>query len=173
MTGARKYRKIRDDNDNIDPNEHHELMHKKVTKLWLRRFKLAFCCVSKDEFGDEAFTQSAELFSHLFRGTDLTPTDLLAGSILLRVRQKKEHHELRRIQMLNDFCPRYSSDLARVFTAACPPWMTLKNAQHFLRFAVSSYGWPMVCAISPCRGFCGLMRKATCCACMRYESGIN
>lgn len=144
-------------------------MHKKVTKLWLRRFKLAFCCVSKDEFGNEAFTQSAELFSHLFRGTDLTPSDILAGSILLRIRQKKEHRELRRIQMLNDFCPRYSSDLARVFNAACPPWMTLKNAQHFLRFAVSSYGWPMVCAITPCRGFCGLMRKATCCACMRYD----
>lgn len=65
---------MRDGNDNIDPNVQLESMHQKVTKLWLRRFKLAFCCVAKDEFGDEAFTQSAELFSHLFRGTDLVPS---------------------------------------------------------------------------------------------------
>lgn len=70
--------------------------------------------------------------------------------------------------MLNDFCPHYSSDLSRVFNTQCPPWMTLRNAQHFLRFAVGSYGWPMVCAITPCRGCFGLIKKATCCACMRY-----
>jgi sn1-specific diacylglycerol lipase len=74
--GAKKYRKFRDGNDNIDTNEHHEFMHKKVAKLWLKRFKLAFCCVAKDEYGDEAFSQSAELFSHLFRGTDLVPSGL-------------------------------------------------------------------------------------------------
>lgn len=143
------------------------MMHRKVTKLWLRRFKLAFCCVSKDEYGDEAFTQSAELFSHLFRGTDLVPSDILAGSILLRVRQKKEQREISRIQMLNDSGPRFSSDLNRVFNGQSPHWMTLRSAQHFLRFAVSSYGWPMVCAISPCRGCFGFMRKVTCCARMR------
>jgi sn1-specific diacylglycerol lipase len=74
LKGAKQYRKILDGNDNIDPDEHIDMMHRKVTKLWLRRFRLAFCCVAKDEFGDEAFTQSAELFSHLFRGTDLVPS---------------------------------------------------------------------------------------------------
>lgn len=72
--GSQKYRRLKDGNDNIDPTVQLETMHQKVTKLWLRRFKLAFCCVAKDEFGDEAFTQSAELFSHLFRGTDLVPS---------------------------------------------------------------------------------------------------
>jgi sn1-specific diacylglycerol lipase len=57
-----------DGNDNFDPDEHIANMHRKNTKLWLRRFRLAFCCVSKDEFGDEAF------ISHLFRGTDLVPS---------------------------------------------------------------------------------------------------
>lgn len=73
-SGAGKYQRLRDGNDNIDPNKHHELMHRKVTKLWLKRFRFTFCCVNKDEYGDEAFTQSAELFSHLFRGTDLVPS---------------------------------------------------------------------------------------------------
>lgn len=72
--GGSKYQKLRDGNDNIDPNTHHELMHNKVTKQWIRRLKFTFCCVDKGEFGDEAFTQSAELFSHLFRGTDLVPS---------------------------------------------------------------------------------------------------
>lgn len=164
--GAKSFKKIRDDNGNFDSNEYHDIMHRKITKLWLRRFKLAFCCVSNGEFGDEAFTQSAELFSHLFRGTDLVPTDLLAGSILLRIRQKKEQRELLRVQMLNDTAPKYSSDLTRIFSTQ-PQWMTLRNAQHFLRFAVSSYGWPMVCAIAPCRGWFGMLKKVTCCMCFR------
>lgn len=98
---------------------------------------------------------------------------MLAGSILLRVRQKKEQRELQRIQMLNDSSPRYSSDLSRVFNTQCPSWMTLRNAQHFLRFAVSSYGWPMVCAISPCRGCFGVMRKSVCCACVRSVASLS
>jgi sn1-specific diacylglycerol lipase len=143
-------------------------MHGKVSKLWLRRFRLAFCCLTKDEYGEEAFSQTAELFSNLFNGTDLTPTDILAGSILMRVRQKKENREYRRIQLLNDIaCPRYFTDLNRVFNSQCPPWMTIKNAQHFLRFAISSYGWALPCAIAPCRTCCGMMKKLTCCAKLR------
>jgi sn1-specific diacylglycerol lipase len=75
LIGARKYRRVRDANGNLnDVNAHHEFMHTKVSKLWLRRFRLAFCCLTKDEYGDEAFSQTAELFSNLFNGTDLTPT---------------------------------------------------------------------------------------------------
>lgn len=57
-------------------------MHRKVSKLWLRRFRLAFCCLTKDEYGEEAFSQTADLFSNLFNGTDLTPT----GEIFLILR---------------------------------------------------------------------------------------
>ena len=73
--GAKKYRKAKDSNGNIaDPNHHLSFMHSKVSKLWLRRFRLLFCCISKDEYGDEAFLQSAELFSNIFTGTDLVPS---------------------------------------------------------------------------------------------------
>jgi sn1-specific diacylglycerol lipase len=162
--GAKKYRQLVDNNDNIDPKEHHINLHRKLTKLWLRRFKFAFCCLTKDEYGEEAFEQSAELFSHLFRGIDLTPTDVLAGAILLRVREKKENRELRRIQTLNNICPRYSSDLSRIFNTQCPSWMTLRNAQHFLKFAVSSYGWQMSCLFAPCTSLYGILKRVKCCA---------
>jgi sn1-specific diacylglycerol lipase len=108
----------------------------------------------------------ASLLSALFRGTDLTPSDIMAGCILLRVRQKRETREMRRIRMLNDDGPRYSTELPRVF-ATSPQWMTLKNARHFLCYALASYGWPLVywvhCYTAPFR----LMKRATCCACFR------
>lgn len=40
------------------------------------------------------------LLSCLFRGTDLVPSDAVAGFILLRIRQKYETHELRRLNLL-------------------------------------------------------------------------
>lgn len=94
--------------------------------------------------------------------------DIIAGSVLMRVRQKKENREYQRNLLSTDNgCPRYSSDLSRVFNTQCASWMTLKNAQHFLRFALSSYGWPLPCAVAPCRSCCGIIRKVTCCASLR------
>lgn len=46
------------------------------------------------------------LLTSLFRGTDLVPTDVMAGCILLRVRQKRETLELRRLNILER--PRYT-----------------------------------------------------------------
>lgn len=48
------------------------------------------------------FQLVASLLSALFRGTDLVPSDIMASCILLRVRQKRETREMRRIRMLND-----------------------------------------------------------------------
>lgn len=62
--------------------------------------------------------------------------------------------------------PRYSTDATRIF-AATPPWMTLKNAKHFMRFALASYGWPMVCYMNCCTGPYRLIKKSTCCGCFR------
>lgn len=98
--GSSKYKKGRDSNDNTGPTE--SALHRKVSNIWLRRFRWIFCCLRRDEFGHEAFTQVASLLSALFRGTDLVPSDIMAGCILLRVRQKRETREMRRIRMLND-----------------------------------------------------------------------
>ncbi|EAT48404.1 AAEL000558-PA [Aedes aegypti] len=166
--GSAKYKNGRDSNDN-GPTE--SAIHRKVSKLWFRRFRWAFCCLRKDEFGHEAFTQVASLLSALFRGTDLVPSDIMAGCVLLRVRQKRETREMRRIRMLNDDGPRYSTDITRVF-ATSPAWMTIKNARHFLRFALAAYGWPMVCYMHCCTGPYRLVPKMTCCACFRRKPQI-
>jgi sn1-specific diacylglycerol lipase len=137
--GSSKYRKALHESG---PNE--TSLHKKVSKMWIKRFRWVFCCLRKDEYGQEAFMQVASLLSALFRGTDLVPSDVIAGAILMRVRQKRETREMRRIRMLNpDDGPRYSTDMMRLF-ATTPSWMTIPNARHMLRFAVASYGWPIV-----------------------------
>lgn len=64
--------------------------------------------MGSDEYGHEAFQQVAALFSALFRNTDLVPSDILAGCVLLRVKQKRETREMRRIQMLSDDEHKYS-----------------------------------------------------------------
>ncbi|XP_055703840.1 diacylglycerol lipase-beta-like isoform X2 [Phlebotomus papatasi] len=163
--GSTKYRRGRDNNDN---NPIESAFHRKVYSLWMRRFRWAFCCLRKDEFGHEAFAQAASLLSALFRGTDLVPSDFMAGCVLLRVRQKRETREMRRIRMLNDDGPRYSTDLARIFATA-PAWMTLKNARHYMQFALASYGWPLVCYMHCCSGPYRLIKKSICCACFRSK----
>lgn len=145
-------------------------MHKKVSKVWINRFRWIFCCLRKDEYGQEAFMQVASLLSALFRGTDLVPTDIIAGAILLRVRQKRETREMRRIRMLNpDDGPRYSTDMSRLFTTSAS-WMTIPNSRHMLRYALASYGWPMVCYLKCCSGCFKLLKNITCCGCCRNRS---
>lgn len=164
--GASKYRKTRENG----PTE--TTLHKKVSKVWINRFRWVFCCIRKDEYGQEAFMQVASLLSALFRGTDLVPSDIIAGAILMRVRQKRETREMRRIRMLNpDDGPRYSTDMTRLF-ATSPPWMTVSNARHMLRFALASYGWPMVCYLKCCSGCFKLLKNITCCGCCRSKSDI-
>jgi len=52
------------------------------------------------------------LLTALFRGTDLVPSDVMAGCILLRVQQKRETHELRRLNLISR--PKYTS--GKLFT---------------------------------------------------------
>lgn len=74
--------------------------------------------------------------------------------------------------MLNpDDGPRYSTDMTRLF-ATSPPWMNLANARHMLRFALASYGWPMLCYLKCCSGCFKLLRNATCCGCCRSQSNV-
>jgi sn1-specific diacylglycerol lipase len=186
--GSKRYHEVQE-----TPGGGESLRHKKVTSLWHRRFRWAFCWMRSDEHGNEAFRQVAAILSDLFRSTDLVPSDILAGCILLRVKQKKETREMRRIRMLTDDDPKYTSgmltrliivvvmyfdwiysvcpDINKIFAVA-PRWMNLENARHFLRLSIATYGWPFVMYRHCMTGFCRLLGEATCCACFRSKSNI-
>lgn len=127
--------------------------------------------------------QVAALLSALFRSTDLVPSDVLAGCVLLRVKQKRETREMRRIYMLADDEPKYStgklkqmfsftviltinlfSDVNKVFSIA-PRWMNLENARHFLRLSMAAYGWPFVMYLHCGTGLFRILNNVTCCSC--------
>lgn len=164
--GSQRYQEVHD-----TPSAGESLRHRKVTSIWQRRFRWAFCWVQSDEHGHEAFQQVAALLSALFRSTDLVPSDILAGCVLLRIKQKRETREMRRIQMLANDDPKYSTDINRTFAVA-PRWMNLENARHFLQLSMAAYGWPFVMYRYCVTGIFRLVKELTCCACFRNKSTV-
>ncbi|KOB77938.1 putative neural stem cell-derived dendrite regulator [Operophtera brumata] len=100
------------------------------------------------------------------------PEHVVAGCVLLRVRQKRETREMRRIQMLNDEEPIYTTDVRKVFSET-PPWMNLDDALHYLKLSVAAYGWPYVLYRHCFTGFCKLARHLTCCCCRPKNSIVT
>ncbi|XP_063983800.1 diacylglycerol lipase-beta-like [Diachasmimorpha longicaudata] len=137
--------------------------HGKVSRIWLRRFKW-FWWMRRDESANETFQHVAGLLSALFRGTDLVPSDVMAGCVLLRVRQKRETLELRRLNILER--PEYTVDAKTIF-AEQPSWMSLEWAHHYIKLSIASYSWLFVMYQHIFTGCCKLIPNMTCCACLR------
>ncbi|XP_076176575.1 diacylglycerol lipase-beta isoform X2 [Ptiloglossa arizonensis] len=139
--------------------------HSKASRVWIRRMKF-FWWMRKDESANETFQHVAGLISALFRGTDLVPSDVIAGSILLRIRQKREIHELRRLNV--PFRSPYTSDVSAIISDA-PSWMSLENALHYIKLAIACYGWLFVLYKNICTGQLHIIQNLTCCACFRRK----
>ncbi|XP_073981995.1 diacylglycerol lipase-beta-like isoform X2 [Rhodnius prolixus] len=144
------------------------LRHRKVTSVWLRRFRWIFCWIIRDKQSHEAFTQVAGLISSMFRDTDLVPTDILAGFVLLRVKQKRESREQRRIELVAEQRLKYTSDVKEVF-CGLPGWMSLEKAEHYMRFSLATYGCPLIMFLHCVTGIFKLLAHSTCCACFRSK----
>ncbi|KAF7989027.1 hypothetical protein HCN44_007337 [Aphidius gifuensis] len=143
--------------------------HGKVSRIWMRRFKFLWW-MRRDENADETFQHISGLLSSLFRGTDLVPSDVVAGCVLLRVRQKRETLELRRLNILDS--PQYTVDENEIFTSDIPNWMTLEWAHHYIKLSIASYGWLFVLYQNTCTGCCKLFKRMTCCSCFRNNEQI-
>ncbi|XP_017760821.1 PREDICTED: sn1-specific diacylglycerol lipase beta-like [Eufriesea mexicana] len=138
--------------------------HGKVLRIWLRRFKFLWW-IRKDENAKEAFQHVAGLLTALFRGTDLVPSDLVAGFILLRIQQKREVHELRRLNLPQLAC----TSNASVIFKNTPSWMSLENALYYIKLSIASYGWLYLMYKHTCTGCFHIIRNMTCCTCFRRK----
>ncbi|XP_065203555.1 diacylglycerol lipase-beta [Planococcus citri] len=147
------------------------LRHKKVTRVWVRRFRWFFCWIMRDEHSHEAFAQAAGLFSSLFRGTDIIPTDFIAGCILLRVKQKRECREQRRLALIAEQRYKCTSDIKELLMDK-PSWMCMKKAQHYMKLSMASYGWLFVIYRHCCTGIFKLFPRLMCCSCFRAKPTI-
>lgn len=145
------------------------LHHRKVTSIWVRRFRWIFCWIIRDKQSHEAFSQVAGLISCMFRDTDLVPSDLIAGFVLLRVKQKRESREQRRIALMAEQRLKYMTDVKEVF-CGLPEWMSLEKAAHYMKLSLASYGCPMIMFLHCFTGLFKLLANSTCCACFRSKS---
>ncbi|XP_076766853.1 diacylglycerol lipase-beta [Xylocopa sonorina] len=140
--------------------------HDKVLNVWIRRFRF-FWWMRKDENADETFQHVAGVCCSLFRGTNWVPSDVLAGLILLRIKEKREVHELRRLNLLP--VKTYTSNASEIFRDT-PPWMSLENAHHYMKLCIAIYGWIFAIYQHSCVGCFNVMKNLTYCGCLRRKS---
>ncbi|KAL4091877.1 hypothetical protein QTP88_026489 [Uroleucon formosanum] len=155
-------------NGNVDTET---VLHRKVTRIWVRRFRWFFCWLIRDEHSHEAFSQAAGLMSSMFRNTDIVPSDFIAGFVLLRVKQKRESREQRRLALLAEQRYNCTSIVNECFTGK-PNWMCLKKARHYLQLSVAIYGWPFLIYSYCITGLFKMMPKFFCCACFRTKPTV-
>ncbi|XP_065669793.1 diacylglycerol lipase-alpha isoform X2 [Hydra vulgaris] len=163
----------------------------KYRKDWLQHCKLFFCCTKKEVSKDNVLRFAAKLFADYFRSyADLVPTDILAGLILLREKQKYEENvvvenESKKIKPIREqFSKRktsYSVHRSQKTVHSRPfnpedkdEISLLDELTHFAKYALACYGWPMFCFLHNipicCPLGCRLMSHTRCCySCQKEE----
>uniref|UniRef100_A0A8C7F0H1 Diacylglycerol lipase-alpha n=1 Tax=Oncorhynchus kisutch TaxID=8019 RepID=A0A8C7F0H1_ONCKI len=56
---------------------------------WSRRLKFFMCCTRAQDTQSDAYSEVASLFAEFFRDLDIVPSDIIAGLVLLRQRQRE------------------------------------------------------------------------------------
>ncbi|XP_028159194.1 sn1-specific diacylglycerol lipase beta-like isoform X2 [Ostrinia furnacalis] len=162
--------------EDLQTPEERDYYHKKFTEIWESRLRWTFWYF-KDSKMKEAISEMASLLSILFRSSDLVLYDLIAGSILLRVRQKRESRIKKATQPADAETVteenEYTTDMRKI-CADAPAWMTVEEAQHYLKYATAAYGGLYVLYRYYCAGFCFLLPYLRCCCWRpRHVKGDN
>lgn len=78
----------------IDTLDFENKITEKNQKYWQRTCKLMFCCIKTENARDNVLLFASKLFTNYFRAChDIVPSDILAGMILLRQKQKFEEYK--------------------------------------------------------------------------------
>ncbi|NXF95914.1 DGLB lipase, partial [Eubucco bourcierii] len=134
-----------------------------ATRVWEKRIRLLCCCIVQDDDHRVAFTSIAELFRTYFSDTDLVPSDIAAGLILLHQEQDKM-----------ESCPKEPAEVL-CHSPSSPVTddldIELENAAHYMLFAAAAYGWPYYIYTNPFTALCKL--NGDCCRNRPTESDIT
>nr|XP_054499640.1 diacylglycerol lipase-beta isoform X4 [Agelaius phoeniceus] len=134
-----------------------------ATRVWEKRIRLLCCCIVQDDDHRVAFTSIAELFRAYFSDTDLVPSDIAAGLILLHQEQDKM-----------ESCPKEPEEVlchspSSLVTDDLD--VELENAAHYMLFAAAAYGWPYYVYTNPYTALCKL--NGDCCRNRPTDSEIT
>uniref|UniRef100_A0A672PE31 Diacylglycerol lipase-alpha n=1 Tax=Sinocyclocheilus grahami TaxID=75366 RepID=A0A672PE31_SINGR len=119
---------------------------------WSRRLKFFMCCTRTKDTQSDAYSEVASLFAEFFRDLDIVPSDIIAGLVLLRQRQRAK-----RSAILDQVCISFSSEMSMY-----------KEVCYYMLFAMAAYGWPVYLLRKPA---CGLCRLVGTCSCNTSVSG--
>ncbi|KAJ4947642.1 hypothetical protein JOQ06_009676 [Pogonophryne albipinna] len=138
---------------------------------WSRRLKFFMCCTRAQDTQSDAYSEVASLFAEFFRDLDIVPSDIIAGLVLLRQRQRSKRSSILD-QGNNDIL----AFLSGMPVTRNTRYLDLKNSVemnmykdvcYYMLFALAAYGWPMYLMRKP---VCGLCRLASSCPCMSVSS---
>ncbi|NXK64140.1 DGLB lipase, partial [Sylvietta virens] len=151
---------------NLESSQSGQLLYNvksSATRVWEKRIRLLCCCIVQDDDHRVAFTSIAELFRNYFSDTDLVPSDIAAGLILLHQEQDKMEN-----------CPKEPEE---VLCHSPSSLMTddldveLENAAHYMLFAAAAYGWPYYVYTNPYTALCKI--SGDCCRNRPTDSDIT
>ncbi|XP_069037642.1 diacylglycerol lipase-alpha [Lepisosteus oculatus] len=134
---------------------------------WSRRLKFFMCCTRAQDSQSDAYSEIASLFAEFFRDLDIVPSDIIAGLVLLRQRQRAK-----RSATLDQGNNDILTFLSGMPVTRNTKYLDLKNSMemtmyrqvcYYMLFAMAAYGWPMYLMRTPA---CGLCRLASSCSCL-------
>ncbi|XP_057188451.1 diacylglycerol lipase-alpha isoform X2 [Triplophysa rosa] len=139
---------------------------------WSRRLKFFMCCTRAQDTQSDAYSEVASLFAEFFRDLDIVPSDIIAGLVLLRQRQRAKRSAILD-QANNDVL----AFLSGIPVTRNTKYLDLKNSAemamykevcYYMLFAMAAYGWPVYLLRKPA---CGLCRLVSTCSCNTSVSG--
>ncbi|NXF41483.1 DGLA lipase, partial [Nyctibius bracteatus] len=130
---------------------------------------------------NDAYSEIAYLFAEFFRDLDIVPSDIIAGLVLLRQRQRAKRNAV-----LDEANNDILAFLSGMPVTRNTKYLDLKNAQemqrykevcYYMLFALAAYGWPIYLMRKPTCGLCRLARSCSCCCLCpsrpRYAPGVT
>ncbi|KAL6468545.1 hypothetical protein MHYP_G00220690 [Metynnis hypsauchen] len=133
---------------------------------WSRRLRFFMCCTRAQDSQSDAYSEVASLFAEFFRDLDIVPSDIIAGLVLLRQRQRAKRSAILE-QPNNDIL----AFLSGMPVTRSTRYLDLKNSTemamykevcYYMLFAMAAYGWPMYLLRKPACGLCRLLSSCTC-----------
>ncbi|XP_026071949.1 sn1-specific diacylglycerol lipase alpha isoform X2 [Carassius auratus] len=139
---------------------------------WSRRLKFFMCCTRTKDTQSDAYSEVASLFAEFFRDLDIVPSDIIAGLVLLRQRQRAK-----RAAILDQGNNDVLAFLSGIPVTRNTKYLDLKNSSemamykevcYYMLFAMAAYGWPVYLLRKPA---CGLCKLVSTCSCNSSVSG--
>eukprot|EP00669_Euglena_mutabilis_P005713 TRINITY_DN17269_c0_g1_i1.p1 TRINITY_DN17269_c0_g1~~TRINITY_DN17269_c0_g1_i1.p1 ORF type:complete len:281 (+),score=89.04 TRINITY_DN17269_c0_g1_i1:3-845(+) len=139
----------------------------KYDRIWRRRCLCFLWCWYKEQH-QWVWDDVANFFGALFRFTDIVPSDIAAGIVLLRAQEKLRAAAAGEGDAGDGAAPRAPSFLCLPAAAPTVPPEVVHELAHFARYFMGCYGFRLTIFLHPLNGLCRLLPFCRPCAAQRH-----